>query len=120
MRLRATALLKVLLASFQIGVDLGLVPQVIGNCAVDLFKAQSGKTLSDRFGGVAIEETVDDRIQRYTRSTDEVGRLSLFHVLVDHGSIPKFSISVSNLMASDLGHREACVRGYSIDRRSSA
>jgi hypothetical protein len=75
------------LAGFEVGVDLCLVPEVIGNRAVDLLEAESGKILSDCFGGIAVEETVDYRIQRHTRSTDVVGALSLFHVLVDHGSI---------------------------------
>jgi hypothetical protein len=60
MRLRAAASLELLLPGSDAGVDVLLVPQVIGNGAVDLLERQGGEVVPDRFCGVAAQKAVDD------------------------------------------------------------
>ena len=68
LRPRAPRLPDLVLAT-EIGVDLLLMAQVVGDAAVDLLQAQGGVLLPNGFRGVALQEGGDNRIQHHLAGT---------------------------------------------------
>src|SRR5713226_10035562 len=71
-------LLKFCFALFEVEVDLSLVSEIEGDRAIDLFERQSGETVGNRFGGLAAPVSVDDRVQRHSRSRDPISSVFKF------------------------------------------
>lgn len=59
---------------------MSFVPQIVGNGAVDLFESEGLKTIDNAFWRKALQEGVNDGVQRDTRASDPVSTIMLFNI----------------------------------------
>ena len=64
--------------------------EVVRNRAVYLLKRQCRKAFSrDRFGGNALLECNNYRIERHASAADPIASVALFDVVISHGMLPE-------------------------------
>jgi hypothetical protein len=78
----ATKLVEFHLRLSQIGIDIGPVSQIVGNGAVDLFEGEGLKTIDNAFWRQALQEGVDDGVQRDAGTSNPVSTVALFNIML--------------------------------------
>lgn len=73
--------------SREVGVNLGAVGEIEGDRPVHLLQAQRGEGLGDALSGLAVEESVDQRIEGHAGPLDAISALVLLDIFVPHGDV---------------------------------
>src|SRR5207237_10173926 len=82
---------KISEALLEIGVNIGLVRQVVRNGAVDLLEREDGKAINNTLWGRAIQEGIDHGIQGHACARDAIGPINLCDVGCGHRCAPACS-----------------------------